>query len=126
MKTLFNELPQALESIIMRMDKLEGMITELLINYSKPVANSSSSVEPHVFMSLEEAADFVRMKKSTLNDFARKGNVPCTKVGKAYKFVKLKLIAWMEDGGPNKKYEKKNEEILASHRRKPGKNRIKL
>lgn len=126
MKTSFNELPKALESILMRMDKLEGMILELHRNYSKPVANSSSSVDPHVFMSLEEAADFIRMKKSTLNDFARKGNVPCTKVGKAYKFVKLKLIAWVEDGGPTKKYEKKNEEILASHRRKPRKNRINL
>lgn len=120
MKTSHNAIPQALESILTRMDKLEGMISELHRN-SMPVANSSSSTDAHVLMSLEEAANFVRMKKSTLNTYARDGHVPCTKVGKAYKFVKLKLIAWVEDGGPNKKYEKKNEEILASHRRKPRK-----
>lgn len=126
MKTSLNGLPQALETILNRMDKLEGMISELHRNYSKPVANSSSSADPHVLMSLEEAADFVRMKKSTLSQYARDGHVPCTKVGRAYKFVKLKLVAWVEDGGPNKKYEKQNEKILASHRRKPRKNRINL
>lgn len=52
------------------------------------------------WISLEEAADFLGVKPSTLREWIRKENgVPARKIGKQWKFKCSELDDWVKSGG---------------------------
>lgn len=43
-----------------------------------------------------EAADFLRLRESTLRDYARRGVVPSVRIGRHVRFLEPDLVAWLE------------------------------
>ena len=43
-----------------------------------------------------EAADFLRLRESTLRDYGRRGIVPCVHIGRHVRYVEADIIAWLE------------------------------
>ena len=52
------------------------------------------------WLSLEEAADYLKMGKTSLYAAAREGRLPARKVGKKWVFEKQKLDAWLRNNEP--------------------------
>ena len=50
------------------------------------------------WLTLEEAAKYLKMGKSTLYDLARKENVPAHKVGRQWRFDAKELDTWLKSG----------------------------
>ncbi len=50
------------------------------------------------WLTLEEAAQYLKMGKSTLYDLARKGNIPAHKMGREWRFDAEELDEWLKAG----------------------------
>ena len=50
-------------------------------------------------LTAKEAADYLKMHAETLKVKARRGEVPTAKVGRAWRFRKPELDAWLAGGG---------------------------
>ncbi len=50
------------------------------------------------WLTLEEAARYLKMGKSTLYDLARKGNIPAHKMGREWRFDADELDRWIKTG----------------------------
>lgn len=50
------------------------------------------------WLTLEEAAKYLKMGKSTLYDLARKGSVPAHKMGREWRFDAAELDDWLKAG----------------------------
>ena len=50
------------------------------------------------WLTLEEAAKYLKMGKSTLYDLARKGDIPAHKMGREWRFDAAELDEWLKAG----------------------------
>jgi len=50
------------------------------------------------WLTLEEAAKYLKTGKSTLYDLARKGNIPAHKMGREWQFDAAELDEWLKAG----------------------------
>jgi len=50
-------------------------------------------------LTAEEAADLLRVSTKTVLTLARDGLLPGTKVGRAWRFLRTDLVAYVHDGG---------------------------
>ncbi len=50
------------------------------------------------WLTLEEAAKYLKMGKSTLYDLARKGGVPAHKMGREWRFDSEEVDEWLKAG----------------------------
>lgn len=50
------------------------------------------------WLTLEEAAQYLKMGKSTLYDLARKGNIPAHKMGREWRLDAAELNEWLKSG----------------------------
>ena len=50
-----------------------------------------------VILTLEETADFLKVKKRTLYDLVQRRKIPFLRVGKFLRFSKQALLAWMKE-----------------------------
>lgn len=122
----FNGIPKTLDSILERMEKLEGMISDIhFIHKSRPEA-SQPSADLHVPMNIDDMVEFSRMKKSTVYYHIDNNGLPCIKVGKNLTFFKDEVIVWFESYRKDEQLEKMNEAVMATHRRKPSKPRLRV
>ena len=48
------------------------------------------------WLTLEEAAQYLKMGKSTLYDLARKGNIPAHKMGREWRFDSEEVDEWLK------------------------------
>jgi len=55
--------------------------------------------DPHEVMTLPEAAEYLRISKSTLYALAQRGEVPCKKVGRRWRFSRNALDRWLQEDG---------------------------
>lgn len=46
-------------------------------------------------MTLEQTAEYLHLHPATVRDKARKGEIPATKLGRQWRFVKTQLDAWL-------------------------------
>lgn len=46
-------------------------------------------------MNTDEAAEYLGMKVFTIREYAKKGIIPAKKIGKAWRFYKPDLVAWV-------------------------------
>lgn len=122
----FNEIPQALDSILVRMEKLEGMISDIHSIHKRQTEAATPPPDLHVPMNIDDMVTFSRMKKSTVYYHIDNNGLPCVKVGKNLTFFKDEVVVWLESYRKGIPFEKMNDEIMASHRRKPNKSRLSI
>jgi excisionase family DNA binding protein len=46
-------------------------------------------------LNTEEAAEFLGVSTFTIREYAKKGTIPCKKIGKEWRFYKPDLVAWV-------------------------------
>ena len=81
------------------------------------------SLDTHVPMSVEEAAEYLGIPKGTLYMKLSEGSIPATKPGKRYCLYRDELDKWLESSRKNPvplSDEELSESLSSSHRRKPG------
>ena len=52
--------------------------------------------EPDSIMTIEEAADYLKIPKSTVYKLAQEGRIPCQKVGRHWRFRKDTIDKWLD------------------------------
>lgn len=57
-------------------------------------ANGSASLQSEI-LTVEEVAQFLRVPKSTVYKLARLGQLPASKIGKHWRFLRGEIHAWM-------------------------------
>ena len=80
------------------------------------------SVDTHVPMSVDEAAEYLGIPKGTLYMKLSEGSIPATKPGKRYCLYRDELDKWLESSRKNPvplSDEELSESISSSHRHKP-------
>ena len=115
----FNDLPKVMSQVL---DKVEGL--EKTVNGLKnELFSKSNQVDGHIPMTIDEACEFLRMKKSTMYYNLEHGNIPGTRRGKNYILFKDELVHWLEGGRTNSdammNAEELNASIMNSQKRKP-------
>lgn len=114
----FNDLPMMVSQVLSKMERLERVIETIRERID---GNSTSSAE-HIPMTIDEACDFLKMKKSTMYYHVERGNITVTKRGKNFIFFKDELVHWLEGGRKNQESsmntDEENDMRLASFRRK--------
>ena len=112
----FNDIPKAMSRLLNEVGDIRQMLVEMRRN-EKP-----STPDRHIPMSVDEAAEYLKIPKATLYDKLAKGEIPATKPGKRYVLYKDELDKWLDCNRRTSvpmTPEEENEAILASNRRKP-------
>ena len=118
-KMTFNDLPLVVSTLLYKVERVEDMIQRLNDKLSK---NLLAPQDNHIPMTLDEACEFIRMKKSTMYYKLEKGEIPSTRAGKNYILFKDELIKWAESGRRTHvplSFEEENEARLKANKRKP-------
>ncbi|MFC4637693.1 helix-turn-helix domain-containing protein [Deinococcus hohokamensis] len=55
-------------------------------------------------MTLDDAADFLKVSSTTIYQLVRAGEVPARKVGREWRFLKSQLVAYLKQGGDSMTY----------------------
>jgi len=121
-ETTFNNLPEIVGRLVCKIDKIET----LLLSFRDEIRNNGGLNHDHVPMSLQEAADFLRIKTSTMYYYVENNMIPATRKGKGYIFFKDELIKWQESGRNTARVhtvEEVQAEVLANIKRKPKRRR---
>ena len=63
-------------------------------------------MDPNEIMTVEEVAEFVRVSERTVYDWAKKGEIPCGKLGSIWRFKRSEIYQWVNEhlGGARKDY----------------------
>lgn len=75
-----------------KMEKQEQLLNQLIKQATAPQS------EQDVFLTVPEAADFLKISVPTLYGYTQKAEVPCFRKGKRLYFSKKQLIKWIEQG----------------------------
>ena len=59
--------------------------------------DSMMGKEPDSIMTIEEAADYLKIPKSTVYKLAQEGKIPCQKVGRHWRFRKDTIDKWLDE-----------------------------
>ena len=116
----FNDLPQVVAQL---RDEVMGMRT-LLIKLQEENRKQQVRENRHKPMTVEEAAEYMRIPLGTLYMKLGDGTIPATKPGKRYVLYQDELDKWLEANRKNAvplTADEENEAILSSHKRKPNK-----
>ena len=116
----FNDMPQIIGKIFQKIERVEQILNNIQEEIEEK-KDSSLSAE-HIPMTLDEACEFLRMKKSTMYYHLGKGNIPGTKKGKNYILYKDELLKWTElvrIEVDMRTAEQINEDYLKTIKRKP-------
>ena len=114
----FDSLPQAVAELQKEVSSMKALLLQSLHNGQ----NQQKKENTHRLMSVEEAAEYLRMPKNTLYIKLQSGEVPASKLGKYWKIYQEELDKWLEVNRKNPvplTFEEQNAAILASNRRKP-------
>ena len=114
----FDSLPQAVAELQKEVSSMHALLLQSLHNGQ----NQQKKENTHRLMSVEEAAEYLRMPKNTLYIKLQSGEVPASKLGKCWKIYQDELDKWLEVNRKNPvplTFEEQNAAILASNRRKP-------
>ncbi|MGM9701950.1 MAG: helix-turn-helix domain-containing protein [Prevotella sp.] len=114
----FNDLPRVVAEL---RDEVVGMKKMLSRLQDENVQRKENT---HCPMSVDEAADYLKMPLRTLYMKLADGTIPATKPGKRYVLYQDELDKWLECNRRNPvplTDEEQNAAVLASNRRKPNK-----
>ena len=114
----FNDLPKVVSQVLAKVERMERVLDFI----KDEVCKKRSSSAEHTPMAIEEACEFLKMKKSTLYYHIERDNIPATKRGKNYILFKDELVSWLESGRKSSvplTPEEMNAQKLSSIKRKP-------
>ena len=114
----FNDLPQVVAELRDEVIGMKRMLSHLRDE------NAQHKENTHRPMSVEEAAEYLKIPLRTLYMKLGNGTIPATKPGKRYVLYQDELDKWLECNRKNPvplTVEEENAAILASNRRKPNK-----
>lgn len=114
----FNDLPQVVAELRNEVIGMKQMLTSLQREKGQRKENT------HRPMSVEEAADYLKIPLRTLYMKLGNGIIPAIKPGKRYVLYQDELDKWLECNRKNPvplTVEEENAAILAANRRKPNK-----
>ena len=112
----FNDLPQVVAEL---RDEVIGMRQMLTCLQEE---NGQRKENTHRPMSVDEAAEYLKIPLRTLYMKLGNGTIPATKPGKRYVLYQDELDKWLECNRKNPvplTVEEENAAVLASNRRKP-------
>jgi len=94
MKITYDTLPQAIEEIFAKLDRIEAAIS-----------SPAKKVTENDRMLMDEAIEFLKengrpTSKSTLYKESSLGWIPCKRIGKRLVFSRKELKTWIEEGMP--------------------------
>ena len=95
----FDQLPQAVYEIQQKLESIEQLLLQL--NKTNP--------ESAAILTVEEAAEFLKLSVATIYTLISKGELPVMKRSKRCYFSKLELVAYLKKGR-----RKTNQEIEAA------------
>lgn len=113
----FNDLPDVIGHLASKMEKIEGMLLQVLNRQPK-----TEGTDRHVPLTVEQACKYLNMPKATFYYKVGRDEIPAIKQGKRYYVYQDELDAWLESARktavpPSAEQEK--AAIPASHRCKP-------
>ncbi len=114
----FNDLPQVVAELRNEVIGMKQMLTNLQKEKGQHKENT------HRPMSVEEAADYLKIPLRTLYMKLGNGTIPATKPGKRYVLYQDELDKWLECNRKNPvplTDEEQNAAILAANKRNPPK-----
>ena len=88
----FDSLPQAVAELQREVSSMKALLLQSLHNGQ----NQQKKENRHRLMSVEEAAEYLRMPKNTLYMKLQSGEVPASKLGKCWKIYHDELDKWLE------------------------------
>ncbi len=94
----FNELPSTMALLLRKVEGIERQIQQMQDSFA---SNREQGSNAHVPMSLTEACEFLKMKRSTMYYQLERGSIPATRKGKNYILFKDELLKWIESGRTN-------------------------
>lgn len=50
-------------------------------------------------LTAEEVAEMLRIPKAHVYELARRGKIPCTRIGRLVRFPQARILEWIESGG---------------------------
>ncbi len=112
----FNDLPEVVAQLRDEVMSLKSLLAE------QCSVNNAKTVDTHVPMSVDEAAEYLGIPKGTLYMKLSEGTIPATKPGKRYCLYRDELDKWLETARKNPiplSDEELNKSLSSSHRRKP-------
>ena len=116
----FNDLPKVVSEVLSKVERLERVIDIIKDEVSKKTPSSAE----HIPMTIDEACDFLKMKKSTMYYHIERNNIPATRRVKNYILFKDELVGWLESGRKSPVAltpEEMNAQKLSTMKRKPRK-----
>ena len=93
----FNDLPKVVSQMFNKVERMERVIDII----KDEVCKRSVPNSEHTPMTIDEACEFLKMKKSTMYYHIERDNIPATKRGKNYILFKDELVSWLESGRKN-------------------------
>jgi excisionase family DNA binding protein len=52
-----------------------------------------------ILMKIDEVARFLNVSEKTIRRLAIRGEIPTTRIGKSYRFIRSDIIRWAQSGG---------------------------
>ena len=87
----FNDLPEVVAQLRDEVMSLKSLLAE------QRSVNNAKTVDTHVPMSVDEAAEYLGIPKGTLYMKLSEGTIPATKPGKRYCLYRDELDKWLEE-----------------------------
>ena len=115
----FEQLPQAVSTLIERVEQLVGKVDEVLCKAAGKDTGKRS------LLSLEEVAALLGKSASTIYAMTSEKRIPYRKRGNRLYFFEDEVIAWIKQGGTSgvaseSEIERRLEELRNGKKRKPG------
>lgn len=86
----FDQLPEAVALLLLEVRNLKQLL--------KSYQNDNSGTEKDALLTVEQAAEFLNLSKSTIYSLVQKQGIPVSKKGKRLYFSKLELVEWVKTG----------------------------
>lgn len=83
----FEQIPEAISQLFLRLDRLETLIKE-----------KSNPPEPEQFLDVNEVGELLRLSAQTIYGLVHTRQIPHSKKGNRLYFKKSELQQWMQDG----------------------------
>ena len=94
----FDELPSVLALVLRKVEGIEKNVERIQAAVER---TTTQHKDGHTPMTLSEACEFLKMKRSTMYYHLENGNIPATRKGKNYILFKDELVRWAESGRTN-------------------------
>ena len=113
----FDDLPRVVARLQDEVASMKQTQLEML-----QLIRESMKQDKHIPMSIDDAAEYLKMPKSTVYEKLANGDMPGSKPAKSWVLYQDELDKWVEASRVNpvpQTQEEMNASILASHHRKP-------